>query len=36
MPSSSMTGPEVRQELIERLLALPDIEDLKLAIFSEA
>ena len=28
--------PEVRQELIERLLALPDIEDLKLAIFSEA
>ena len=28
--------PEVRQELVERLLALPDIEDLKLAIFTEA
>src|ERR1700758_3097691 len=27
---------EVRQELIERLLALPDIENLKLAIFTEA
>ena len=28
--------PEVRQELIERLLALPDIEDLELAVFAEA
>jgi len=28
--------PEVRQELIERLLAPPDVEDLKLAIFTEA
>jgi hypothetical protein len=28
--------PEVRQELIERLLALPDIEDLQLTIFTEA
>jgi hypothetical protein len=28
--------PEIRQELIERLLALSDIEDLKLAIFAEA
>ena len=25
-----------RKELVERLLALPDIEDLKLAIFAEA
>src|SRR5260221_10874497 len=28
--------PEMCQELIERLLALPDIEDLQLAIFTEA
>jgi hypothetical protein len=27
---------EVRQELIERLVALPDVEDLELAIFAEA
>src|SRR5580692_9555262 len=27
---------EVRQELIERILAVPDIEDLKLAFFTEA
>jgi hypothetical protein len=28
--------PEVRQELIERLLALPGIEDLELAVFTKA
>ena len=36
MPSSCHDRSEVRQELIERLLALPDIEDLKLAILTEA
>jgi hypothetical protein len=28
--------PEVRQELVERFLALPHVEDLKLAVFTEA
>ena len=36
IPSSSMTGPEVSQELIERLLAVPGIEDLELPIFTQA
>jgi hypothetical protein len=31
-----MTGPRVLQELVESLLAVPDIEQLKLTVFAEA